>query len=173
MIYIIKILGTAFMIASGYFFGKSMQQKLKDRHQLLNTMSEAIYYLKTKICSEDYPLPEALKETHYKYFNSKNSVFILTAEKIENKIPAEEAWISSLCEWEEKVVFTRNDKEVIENAGSLLGLGDVQVQKDNLNKLTEELKKSSEEAFAKLNKEGPLYIKVGLAITLIIAVVLW
>jgi len=72
----IKILAAVLMIASGYFFGKSLEEKLKERYETLNKLSLAVYFLKSKIYTEGFTLPEALKVTDDKYLKVINHYFL-------------------------------------------------------------------------------------------------
>ena len=133
-----------------------------------------MYYLKCKICGENYNLPEALIETDRKYFESRDSVFYITAKEIEKSDePLENVWIQAVDKSAERKFLKDDDADILKKAGSLLGLGDVLVQQDNLQELITSLNNVSEEAFNKMKKDGVLYIKIGLAAFSIIAILMW
>lgn len=170
----IKIIASAFMILSGYFFGKSFENNMKLRYETLLKLSEAIYFLKAKICTDNFDLPEALKETGRKYCDEDDSVFNIAAVKLINSDEsAETIWTEAVNQSQESIYLKAEDKEVIKKAGTLLGVGDVQVQQDNLQELISKLDALAETAQEKMKKEGALYIKIGLAVGSVIAVLMW
>jgi len=92
---------------------------------------------------------------------------------MEKNTDSETAWISA-CEKNEDRVFLKNsDIEILKSAGKLLGSGDSNMQKDNLENLAELLKNATEESEIKHKKDGALYIKLGLAIGSIVSVIMW
>lgn len=172
--YVIKAAAAVLMVSSGYFFGKSFEKKLKDRHEILLMLSEAVYYLQSKICSEGCTLPEALKATDRKYCEYKNSVFCKAAEYMNAEaLEGEPAWVKACETCNEKPLLNCTDMETLKGAGKLLGCGDSQMQKDNLSSLTDQLKAAAAAAGNKCKKDGALYIKLGLAVGSIIAVIMW
>lgn len=172
--YVIKSAAAVLMVASGYFFGKSAEKKLKDRHETLLMLSESVYYLKSKVCTEGCTLPEALKDTGKKYNFDKDSLFYRAAEYMDSgATDGEVAWEKACEDGAEKAMLIASDIELLKSAGKLLGCGDSDMQKDNLSSLIEQLKTVAEAAGNKSKKDGALYIKLGLAVGSIIAVIMW
>ncbi len=162
------------LAGSGYFFGKSMDRKLKDRTEVLQNLSESVIYLKSKICQEAYTLPEAMSATSAKFCDYPDSVYERTAYyMVSEGMDGQQAW-NRACECcAESRILGSGGTELLKTAGGLLGCGDREMQKENLNIFAESLNKACISAEAKEQKDGKLYIKLGLAAGCIAAILLW
>ena len=171
---VIKIIAAALLIGSGYFFGKSMHKKFAEKKVVLELLIESILFLKSKICQEAYTLPEALSATVQKFCEYPDSLYERTAYyMVSEGLNAETAWGQACDTFFEKSFIGEEDMSVIKNAGKLLGCGDRHMQQENLDGLTENLKKALKEADIKEKRDGALYIKIGLAAGCIFAIILW
>ncbi len=171
---IFKGVAALLLTGSGYFFGKSMDKKLKDRTDTLKNLTESIIYLKSKIYQESYTLPEAMSATSAKFCNYPESVYERTAYfMVSEGMDGQQAW-NKACECcaENRILGTEGT-ELLKTAGGLMGCGDREMQKENLDVFAESLKKACANAEAKEEKDGKLYIKLGLAAGCIAAIVLW
>lgn len=174
MTIILKGAAALLLAGSGYFFGKSMDKKLKDRTDMLKNLSESVIYLKSKICQEAYTLPEAMSATSGKFCHYPDSVYERTAYyMISEGMDGQQAW-GRACECcAEGRILGPEGIDLMKTAGGLLGCGDREMQKENLNLFAESLKKAWSDAEAKEQKDGKLYIKLGLAAGCIAAILLW
>ncbi len=171
---ILKFSAALLFLGSGYFFGKSFQEKLRIHMETLKLISEKIYYVKNKIYSENYTLPEALTETEFVFPAGEDSSFSIACKNIvENNMSAEDAWNSAWDSGCEKYLISKENLELIKSSACLLGNGDKIIQKENLENLIFMLEKSIKEAEEKYKKDGKLYIKLGLAVSFIISIFIW
>lgn len=162
------------LAGSGYFFGKSMDKKLKDRTETLKNLTESIIYLKSKICQEAYTLPEAMSATAARFCHYPDSVYERTAYyMVSEGMDGQRAWDMACNSCAESRILGLEGTKLLKTAGGLLGCGDREMQKENLDIFAESLKKACEAAEAKEQKDGKLYIKLGLAIGCIAAILFW
>ena len=174
IIIILKGAAALLLVGSGYFFGKSMDKKLKDRMETLQKLSESIVFLKSKICQEAYTLPEAMSATATQCCPYPDSVYERTAYyMVSEGLDGQRAWHRACESCTEGRILGREGTELLQTAGGLLGCGDREMQKENLEVFAENLKKAYTQAETKEQRDGKLYIKLGLAAGCIAAILLW
>ena len=170
----LKITAALSLIGSGYFFGKSMDKKLKERAELLRMLSESVVYLKEKICQEACTLPEALSATAVKCCSYPESIYERAAYyMVSEGLEGTEAWNRGCDSCAEGRILGADGIALLKTAGSLLGSGDRTIQEENLEQFSERLQKSCLRAEDKERRDGKLYIKMGLAAGCIAAILFW
>ncbi len=171
---ILKATAALLLIGSGYFFGKSMDKKLKERTETYKNMAESVVYLKSKICQEAYTLPEAMSATAAKFCRYPHSLYEKTSYyMVSEGMDGQQAWKRACSDCAEGKLLGEEGISLLEETGKLLGCGDRDMQKENLEALWERLKNACAASEEKQKRDGSLYIKLGLAAGCIAAILMW
>ena len=167
--YLVKVICYALVFFVSSYLGILFSKKYVARVEELVELKNALNVLKTKIRFTYQPIPEIFAEIAN---TSKKEVANLF-ENAKNKMKQEtagSAWKKSIEE--SNLSFTKEDKDVLNDLGKLLGQTDVEGQIGQIELVTTFLDQQIEKAELERKKNEKLYRTLGLITGLGIVIVL-
>ncbi len=177
MYLMIKATGAVFVILGGLLIGKKVKDQYKNRCKILKQMQEALKQADDLISIENTLLDDVLKSCAEKCFENEKGKDVWTKanENLKREFGSfENAWIKACDEYfENSPCLEEKDKECIREIGKALGIANTQRQNDHVKSKIQKLQELEKMAMEKEEKEGKNAIKIALAISVAIIVILF
>lgn len=177
MYFVIKITGAALVIVGALLIGKKVKDQYKKKCKFLKEMQEALKYADDLISIENTLLDDVLKSCGEKYFENEkgNDIWTRANENLKREFGSfENAWIKACDEYfESSPCLDEKDKGCIREIGKAIGIANTQRQNDHVRSKIQKLQELEKVALEKEEKEGKNAIKIALAISVAIVVILF
>lgn len=157
--------------------GQKIKKEYKKRRELLKAMQDALKYADDAIAIENTLLEDVLVSCGAKFFpkDKGNDLFTLSASCLRSEFGSfENAWTKA-CEsfFPENPCLREKDFESISGIGKALGLANTQRQTAHITAMVKRLSDLEEEAAQNENKEGKNAVKIAVAVSAAIIVILF
>lgn len=173
----IKLTGALIIAAGGLMAGFKLKKNYSKRRSLLKAMQDALKYADDAIAIENTLLDDVLIACGSKFFAGDNGedVFTLSAGYLRNEFGSfERAWDKACTEFYEKYAcLKKEDTECISGIGKALGLANTQRQSAHIESAVKRLAALEQEAQTAETKEGKNAVKIALAISAAVIIVLF
>lgn len=177
MYLMIKAAGAVLVIVGSLLIGKKVKDQYKKRRKILKQMQDALKYADDLISIENTLLDDVLKNCGEKYFEEEkgNDVWTRANTNLKREFGSfENAWVKSCNEYFEiSPCLDDKDKECILEIGKAIGIANTQRQNDHVRSKIQKLQELEKKALEKEEKEGKNAIKIALAISVAIIVILF
>ncbi|MGZ4162463.1 MAG: stage III sporulation protein SpoIIIAB [Tumebacillaceae bacterium] len=122
----IKLIGSALVLAVGTRFGFYMAARYADRPKQLRHFVNALQILETEILYGATPLPDACSRIGTRLALPVGPFFVTLGDKLRDGrgITADVAWREALTEHREQMVLKEPDRDVLLAFGRTLGVSD-------------------------------------------------
>lgn len=165
----IKFLDIVLIIIVCSYIGINKAKIFSIRVKKLRDLKSGFSIFRTKLEFTYEPIIEIFKEISKIVYSDKNNIFKSYALNIEND-NYEDAWILSVAE--NSFGYTKEDIEIINGFGKLLGKTDIQGQINEIELADNFLEKQISDAEEEKRKNDKLYKSLGLIIGIAISIVL-
>lgn len=163
--YIILIL----LLLTNSYIGVLIASKYQNRVRELKELKTSLAIFATKIKLTYEPIPKIFEELGNLKKNNISNVFKKAFQKMA-ELPAGEAWTEALKI--ENTNLTKEDIEVLNKLGNLLGKIDIEGQINEIELVNHFLDKQIEIAEEESRKNGKMYKTLGITVGLAIVIVL-
>lgn len=177
IVLLIKIIGASVIGCSGFLVGNKVKQQYKKRTKALKLIQDALRYADDSIVIENMLLDDVLINCGKKFYTEEKGMdlWTLSAENLKNEFDCfEKAWEKSCLKYfDENYYFSDKDRVCIESIGKALGLANSQRQNANVSVCLQGLGELERESLLKEEKEGKNAVKIALALSLAIIIILF
>lgn len=173
----VKITGSLLIAAGGILIGQKIRKEYKKRRELLKSFQDALKYADDAIAIENTLLEEVLMQCGAKFFPTEKGgdVFSAAAGYLRSEFGSfEHAWAKA-CEdyFTETPCLKEKDQSCIADVGKALGLANTQRQTAHVAAVLKRLGALEEEAASCEEREGKNAVKIAIAISAAIIVILF
>lgn len=167
----LKTIGLLLLILTGIGGGAAASAELNRRAGFLDTACRLIGWLAVRIRYTAAPIGEVLSQAADNGEFSRLSFLPEAVRRLEEGSSPEEAWGSALTP-EKTVGLRESDREILKNFGRELGRSDVEGQLAHCEAFEAILKEQARAARAEAVSKGKLYLTLGVAGGLCVALIL-
>jgi hypothetical protein len=173
----IKITGSLLIAAGGILTGLKIRKEYKQRRTLLKAFQDALHYADDAIAIENALLDDVLMNCGAKFFPEEkgSDLFSCAAGCLRNEFGSfENAWTKACADFFPKTPCLREKEiECISGIGKALGLANTQRQSAHIASVVKKLAELEREAQQEDEKEGKNAIKIAIAVSAAIIVILF
>lgn len=173
----VKITGSLLIAAGGFLTGQKIRKEYKKRRELLKSIQDALKYADDAIAIENTLLDDVLMNCGAKFFPKDKGADLFTAAagQLRSEFGSfENAWTKA-CEdfLPGTSCLSEKDIECISGIGKALGLANTQRQSAHVQTVLKKLADLEQEAAQREDKEGKNAIKIAIAVSAAIIVILF
>lgn len=173
----IKLTGALLIAAGGIMTGFKIRRNYGRRRSILKSMQDALKYADDAISIENTLLDDVLVSCGVKFFagDKGEDVFTLSAGYLRNEFGSfERAWDKACAEFYEKYAcLKKEDTECISGIGKAFGIADTQRQSAHIASAVKRLAALEQDANAAETREGKNAVKIALAVSAAVIIVLF
>lgn len=171
---LLKASGVILIILSSVFLGNTIKDSYKERVKLLSSLQNALRYLINQINTFSI-LEDALmacSTSMYKSGEGKD-LFACAAKNLNTGITVSEAWKRAVDCFNGSAYLKSEDKDALYEAGSVLGNSTADMQTEVINSVIERLGELERKAEEINKRDGGIVLKICIAVSVILSVILW
>ena len=173
----VKITGSLLIAAGGLLTGQKIRNEYKKRRKLLKSFQDALKYADDAIAIENTLLEDVLMNCGAKFFPKEKGgdLFTSAAGYLRSEFGSfENAWTKACGDYfPDTPCLREKDIECISGVGKALGLANTQRQSAHILAVIKRLGDLEQEAALNEEKEGKNAIKVAVAVSAAIIVILF
>ncbi len=171
----LKFSGMLLILLAGWAIGFTIAKKFQQRPLQLRAFQSSLMMLQTEISYAATPLPEALKRVAGRCEQPIQDFYLAVVKQLSSGqgLTADEAWGSTLLEWQRVSALQSGDISVLQNLGGALGASDREEQVKHLLLAQEQLRQAEIKAELERSKNETLWKYAGVLIGLLIVIVLY
>lgn len=162
--------------AAGTMSGIKLKKRIKVRKELLFEYKSGLEFTESRISLDELALCDCMEECEKRFccdFPEFN-IFSSFKEKLsQGMLSAEKSWIEAVTEVSGKGVLSDKETDILLSLSSTLGCSDIRHHSDKIKDVVKNLDGLISELDEKLKKDGNLYVKLGIAFSAIIILLLW
>jgi stage III sporulation protein AB len=172
---ILKFSGMLLIIMAGWAIGFTIAKKFHQRPLQLRAFQSSLMMLQTEISYAATPLPEALNRVAGRCEPPIQDFYLAVVKQLNSGqgLTADEAWGSTLLDWQRISALQSGDISILLNLGGTLGASDREEQVKHLLLAQEQLRQAEIKAEVERSKNETLWKYAGVLIALLIVIVLY
>ncbi len=172
---IFKLLGSMLIVTSSTFIGNSIAQKYIKRAKEIRIFQVGLQMLETEVAFSLNNLPDALNKIGASIPEDVGRVFKYTSDLLSKRtgISAQEAWSSSISNFDTHLNLDRDDKEILIAFGNSLGSSDKENQIKNIHLTCTKLSIQEKKAEELKLKNVKLYKNLGVLAGVLLVLILF
>ena len=174
--YFFKITGAVLTAVSSLMLGRKIRNQLQLRRDILTAYKSGLEYSESKIVLDELVLEDCMKECSIRFLEKlpDYNIFSCFVDVLsDGKYTAEEAWTESVKRVSLKGVLNDDDIQLLSELSATLGRADIKHHSEHIKGVVSKLDNLISEADLKLKKDGGLCIKLSVAVSAIIILLLW
>lgn len=173
----VKITGSLLIAAGGFLTGQKIRKEYKKRREMLKAFQDALKYADDAIAIENTLLDDVLLNCGAKFFPKEKGgdLFTSAAGYLRSEFGSfENAWAKA-CEdfFPNTPCLREKDVECISGVGKALGLANTQRQSAHILTVLKRMADLEQEAAQSEEKEGKNAVKIAIAVSAAIIVILF
>jgi|LSQX01.1.fsa_nt_gb stage III sporulation protein AB len=170
----LKIIGSFMVLAACCITGYSLSSEFTRRPGELRELQNILELFANEVRYFSTPLVDAFEKIAGKAKTPVGMFFSATASILrDGTLNASDAWNMAICEYNKKTSLAKEDLEVLDSFGKMLGKSDMEGQLSSIELTVKRLKILEREAEEKRVKTAGMYRKLSLLIGLAIIVLLF
>ena len=173
-VYAFKIGGSVLIIFSSFILGSTIKNSFKERVRLLSALQNALRYLINQINTYSI-LEDGLMACSLAMFKTSDGkdLFACAAYNLSSGMDVYEAWKKAVDNFDGAFFLKTEDKDALYEIGAVLGNSKTEIQAEVINNSIDRLSELEKKANEINTRDGGIVIKICIAASVILSVILW
>ncbi len=173
-LFLFKTAGSALIVLSSVILGNTIKKSYKERLKLLSSLQNALRYLDNQISVYSI-LEDGLKSCSYALYkeNEGSDLFSEVERNLREGMTVNTAWRDGVDNFIGSQYLKAEDKQSLYDIGAVLGGSKTEIQSEVINSVINRLSALEKKADEAYERDGSLIVKLCIAASVVVTVLLW